>query len=72
VDFVDISAVVEKFKNEPSAPGKARCDIVNSNLELPYPDQIVDFADISCVVEAFRGSCCPLPGPPSDDPCASR
>ncbi|MGD2110638.1 MAG: hypothetical protein PVI86_14765, partial [Phycisphaerae bacterium] len=72
VDFVDISAVVEKFKNTPGAPRKARCDVANSTVELPYPDQLVDFVDISCVVEAFRGSCCPLAGPPNDDPCGSR
>lgn len=69
VDFVDISACVEKFKNEPGAPRKARTDIINSDIAAPKPDQKVDFVDISCVVEAFRGSECVLPGPPPTDPC---
>lgn len=76
VDFVDISAVVEKFRNVPcveeggpGVPRKARADIVNSDIGQPLPDRKVDFVDISCVVEAFRGTPCPLPGPPIDDPC---
>ncbi len=76
VDFVDISGVVEKFKNIPCNPGespgvprKARADVVNSTISLPKPDQKIDFLDISCVVEAFRNTPCVLPGPPMTDPC---
>ncbi len=76
VDFVDISAVVEKFKNVPCNPGespgvprKARADVINSDVLQSLPDRKVDFVDISCVVEAFRGAPCTLPGPPIDDPC---
>jgi hypothetical protein len=75
VDFIDISAVVEKFKNTPceedgqGVPRKARADIINATLSLPVPDQKVDFVDISCVVEAFRGTPCEMPGPPAEDPC---
>ncbi len=68
VDFVDISSCVDKFKNAPRAPRKARADIVNSDISSPIPDQKVDFVDISCVVEAFRGRPCTPPGPPVD-PC---
>jgi hypothetical protein len=70
VDFVDISAVVDKFKNEPAALRKARADVVNSNTSLPEPDKKVDFVDISCIVDAFRGTPCALPAPPMEDPCA--
>ncbi len=69
MDFVDISAVVEKFKNTPTAVRKARADVINTTTSLPSPDRKVDFVDISCVVNAFRGAPCPLPGPPYDDPC---
>ncbi len=69
VDFVDISAVVEKFKNTPGAPRKARADIINSDIALPVPDRKVDFVDISYCVEAFRGSASAPPGPPPNDPC---
>ncbi len=69
VDFVDISAIVEKFKGEPDAPRKARVDLINSNVDLPMPDRKIDFVDISYCVEAFRSQADPLPGPPADDPC---
>ncbi len=68
-DFNDISAVVDKFKNEPTAPRKARADIVNSDIFQPKPDQKIDFVDITCAVECFRGTPCTVPGPPDPDPC---
>lgn len=51
------------------APRKARADMINTDISQPLPDRIVDLVDISCLVEAFRGSPCPLLGPPADDPC---
>jgi hypothetical protein len=69
VDFVDISAVVDKFKNLPTAPRKARADVINSNITFPKPDGKVDFVDISTVVDAFRASAGPPVGPPTTDPC---
>ncbi len=68
VDFVDISSCVEKFKNTPLSPQKARADIIASDIAQPSPDRIVDFVDISCIVEAFRGAPCPLPGPQAHCP----
>jgi len=68
VDFVEIAADVDKFRNLPSAPMKSRADIINSSTGIPAPDQKVDFVDISCVVDAFRSAPCALPGPPVD-PC---
>ena len=59
VDFTDISCVVDKFKNLPGAPRKARSDAAPDT-----PDWIVDFTDIPAVVDAFRG----LPYP-HDAPC---
>jgi len=69
VDFVDISALVDKFRNLPSAPRKARADVINSNVDQPVPDRKVDFVDISYVVDAFRGVAASPPGPPVVDPC---
>jgi len=69
VDFVDISAVVDKFRNLPSAPRKARADLLNSTVTLPSPDRKVDFVDISYCVDAFRSDAAALPGPPLTDPC---
>jgi hypothetical protein len=70
IDFVDISAVVEKFKNEPTAPRKARADVINSDVSQPLPDRKVDFVDISYIVEAFRNTAIDPVGPPVIDPCA--
>ena len=58
VDFIDISAPVAKFKNDPGAPIKARCDLAGDT-----PDQKVDFVDISWCVSAFKGEPYPFPGP---------
>ena len=57
VNFNDISAVVDKFKNKEGAPAKARADIAPQT-----PQKIVDFDDISAVVEAFRGLSYPYGG----------
>jgi len=69
VDFVDISAVVDKFRNLPGAPRKARVDLINSDVAQALPDKKVDFVDISYCVDAFRAQALPLPGPPAVDPC---
>lgn len=69
VNFVDISAAVEKFKNLPSAPIKARADVTSADVADPIPDLKVDFVDISYIVEAFRSEAVPPPGPPTVDPC---
>lgn len=75
INFIDIAAIVEKFRNAectpggPGVPRKARADLVNSTTALPKPDQTIDFLDISYCVEAFRGVVLPLPGPPLTDPC---
>jgi hypothetical protein len=61
VDFNDISAMVDRFKNEEVAPPMSWCDV-----QPAYPDFIVDFSDIGYVVDAFKGDPYPL-GPPT--PC---
>ncbi len=70
IDFVDISAVVEKFKNVPGAPRKARADVINSDISQALPDRKVDFVDISYIVDAFRNSAADPVGPPITNPCA--
>jgi len=62
IDFLDITAVVEKFRNLPSAPSKVRVDLAGGD-----PDAIVDFTDISVCVDAFRGFAYPY-GVPDDCP----
>lgn len=49
-NFGDISAVVDKFRNLPTAIIKARADIAPG-----FPDSIVNFIDIPAAVDAFRG-----------------
>ena len=58
MDFDDITALVDKFRNLPGAPLKSRADIAPA-----VPDQIVDFVDIPWVVDAFRGLPYPFDGP---------
>ncbi|MGD2108477.1 MAG: hypothetical protein PVI86_03705 [Phycisphaerae bacterium] len=69
VDFTDVNAVVEKFKNTPGAPRKARTDLLNGTVTLPFPDRKVDFVDIAQAVDAFRGDPLSEVGPPGVDPC---
>lgn len=49
-DFVDITTIVDKFRNTLDAPSKAVVDLY-PNL----PDQVIDFNDIVEAVDAFRG-----------------
>lgn len=74
VEFVDISAVVDKFRNLPSASGKARSDLMNSNVGNAVPDRQVDFVDIATVTNVFQNpeldnylcpppTTCPFPPP---------
>lgn len=58
VDFNDITAVLDKFKNLPGAPRKARADIAPD-----FPNRKVDFTDISYITDAFRGLPYPFDGP---------
>ena len=52
VDIInDITAMLEKFSNDPTAPIKSRCDMAPQ-----VPDRIVDFTnDIQRVIDAFGG-----------------
>jgi hypothetical protein len=63
VDFVDISAEVDKFKNVPAALLKSRADLISNDVLSPIPDRKVDFVDIASCVDAFRAAAPPLPGP---------
>jgi len=58
IDFIDISAVVDKFRDLEGAPIKARVD-----LAADPPDMVIDFVDISRSVDAFRGIGYPFEGP---------
>ena len=60
VDFMDITAVLDKFKNLPGAPSKPRADVDPNS-----PDGYVNIADVSRVVDAFRGFPYPFSGPTS-------
>ena len=62
VDFDDITAVVDKFRDLPGAPRKPRVD-----LAPDVTDKVINFTDIPAVVDAFRGL--PYPYPPPPDPC---
>ena len=63
-DFLDISAVVDKFKSTAGAPIKARAQLQPALLVLTAD---VNFLDISACVDAFKGLAFPF-GP--SDPCS--
>jgi hypothetical protein len=63
VDFVDLGALVDKFKSAPGAVIKARADVAPD-----LPNAVVDFVDISHAVAAFRGDPYPFAGPEACPP----
>lgn len=58
VDFNDITATVDAFRQLPDAPPWRRCDVVPRT-----PDGVIDFDDIAGVVDGFRGLPYPHEGP---------
>jgi len=69
-DFVDISAIVDKFKSVASAPIRPRAQL---QPRVPATNLSVDFLDISSCVDAFKGLAFPhIWGPcscPSSETC---
>jgi len=67
IDFIDISSVVDAFRNLPTAPASYRVDLVGPSGSECSTDLTIDFLDISGTVDAFKGSsfsevlACPLP-----------
>jgi hypothetical protein len=64
VNFTDISAAVDKFKNALGAASKPRIDVAPR-----VPSRVVDFVDIPSIVDAFRGIAYPYVTPALTDPC---
>ncbi|MGB2985566.1 MAG: hypothetical protein WBE26_06755 [Phycisphaerae bacterium] len=62
VDFDDISALVDKFRNLANAVQKSRGDIAG-DPPVGIPDRLVNFVDISYVGDGFRGLPYLLSGP---------
>ncbi|UCC30163.1 MAG: right-handed parallel beta-helix repeat-containing protein [Phycisphaerales bacterium] len=62
----DVTAVLDKFKNLPGAPSKARCD-----LEPSSPDLLINITDVSRALDAFRGFGYPFEPDPAPPPSSS-
>ncbi len=60
-NFIDVSAVVDKFKQVIGAVGVEAAD-----LQPSEPNGVIDFSDISVCLDAFRGFPYPYSGP---EPC---
>lgn len=76
VDFFDIAAMVERFKNLSKAPPRTWCDLLGGPTPISAETMWqgaranIDFNDISAVVKAFGGQAYPLDGPTGvNDPC---
>ena len=61
-DFVDISAIVDKFGNLASAPDTSRTDLRGAGNpgDPNVADGVIDFTDISIDVDAFSGQAYPF------------
>jgi hypothetical protein len=55
VNFNDIAAVVDKFKDLPTAPPIIWVDLVGGSGDECTPNLVIDFSDISAAVDAFKG-----------------
>jgi len=62
VNFTDVSAVIDRFRDIPQALPVVRCD-----LQPATPDYLVDFDDVAITVAAFLGQPYPF-GAPADCP----
>ncbi|UCC32271.1 MAG: hypothetical protein JSU86_08300, partial [Phycisphaerales bacterium] len=54
----DVTAALDKFRNLPGTPMKARCDV-----EPDEPDLLVNISDVMFILDAFRGFDYPFTGP---------
>jgi len=68
VEFVDISGMVDRFKNALGAPPATWCD-VGGNRPSDGLNFSINFYDIAAVVDAFKGAEYPFGGPTAPDPC---
>jgi hypothetical protein len=59
----DVTAILDKFRNLPGAPIKARCD-----FEPALPDHLINITDVMVCLDAFRGAVYPFDELP--DPCS--
>lgn len=59
-DFGDVSALVDKFRDQPGALNKVRTKL---HPDIPNMNTDVDFTDISECVNAFKGNGFPFAGP---------
>ncbi len=62
VNFIDISALVDRFKDVFGSPLRTWCDL-SPNQPTQGVNLNIDFSDISSVVDSFRGASYPFPGP---------
>lgn len=75
VDFNDVAALIERFKNITKAPPRTWCDLIGGpgdvSEETLWQGAIfnIDFGDVQTLIGAFKGDEYPLGGPTAPDPC---
>lgn len=69
VDFLDIAACVDRFREAPTAPHGTRCDL-GENRPSGGVLLLINFLDVAYVVDAFKGKSYPFVGPSAPLPCA--
>jgi hypothetical protein len=66
VDIIDVTAVLDKFRNLPGAPIKARCDLVGIPPNDGKLDLVISILDVTAGLNAFVGGQYTFP---PGDPC---
>jgi hypothetical protein len=66
VNISDVTAVLDKFRNIPGAPIKARCDLVGIPPDDAELDLVISILDVTADLNAFVGGEYTFPPP---DPC---
>jgi hypothetical protein len=68
-NFIDIAAIVECFRELPTAPPRSWCDI-DANRPSQGNSLPINFGDVVTVIGAFRNLTYPYSGPAAPDACA--
>ncbi|MDO8630143.1 MAG: hypothetical protein Q7R41_06580 [Phycisphaerales bacterium] len=68
VDFIDISASFDRFRNAIGAPPRTWFDVAGNNPTQGVNIN-VDFGDIAAPVDAYKGRDYPFTGPTAPNPC---
>lgn len=56
VDIIDAAAIIDAFRNLPTAPELYRADLIANSFDLCTPDRKIDIVDVVSSLDGFRSS----------------